>query len=187
MNSLFNDQCGLLCHLILKHQQAAHFRAFVRDGLNQGGEKSCVCVFYPERNSVCYEVRCWDEREKRRKKDLWSFLSFSRALRASCPPGPEQEKDRRWNEEGPEEVLFASGVCSCQLYSVSLLCGSTFLLYTFSPVHSPSVSSYFCTIKCCEEPPPPPKKAFPCSVFIPVALILVLLQSPLSTLALSLH
>lgn len=49
------------------------------------------------------------------------------ALRASCPSGPKQEKDRRWNEEGPEEVLTASGIAPCQLYSASLLSGSKFL------------------------------------------------------------
>lgn len=55
--------------------------------------------------------------------------------------------------------------CSCQLYSVPLLFGSSCLLPSFSFVPSFSVSPPppFCTVTCCRDLPP--KKALVCSLY----------------------
>lgn len=54
--------------------------------------------------------------------------------------------------------------CSCQLYSVPLLFGSSCLLPSFSFVPSSSVSPPpFCTVTCCRDLPP--KKALLCSLY----------------------
>lgn len=52
-------------------------------------EKMCVCVkFHSERNSVCHEVRCWDERGRRRKT-LWSFPVFPSCPESILPVWPQ--------------------------------------------------------------------------------------------------
>lgn len=103
---------------------------------------------------------------KEEKRAFWSFLSSPPALGASCPSGPEQEKDRRWNEEGPEEVLTASGVFLPTLFrSPSLwefVPPPLFLLCTFL-LCIPFPPPPFCTVTCCRDLPP--KKALLCSLY----------------------
>lgn len=96
-------------------------------------EDVCVCVLsFIQKGTVCAMRWGVEMKEGGEERTCEVSLYSPPALRASCPSGPKQEKDRRWNEEGPEEVLTASGIAPCQLYSASLLSGSKFLKPFFS-------------------------------------------------------
>lgn len=61
----------------------------VAEQTKEAREDVCLCVkFHSERNSVCHEVRCWDERGRRRK-NLWSFPVFPSCPESILPVWPQ--------------------------------------------------------------------------------------------------
>lgn len=124
----------------------------------------CVCVkINSERNSVCHEVRCWDERGKRRKKSLLKFPVFPSCPQSILPvwPGAGEGQTMKWGR------TRGSPHCFGRLFLPTLFCSPSlwefvppplFLLCTFLLCIPP-----FCIVTCCRDRPP--KKALLCSLY----------------------
>lgn len=187
-------QCGPPCHLIIKHQQAAHCRTLVPNkfnvqtrrgrnsretGWNTKEVRRVVCACFIQKGTVC--AMRWGVEMKERKEEKKTSLKFPVFL--PCPesilpawPRAGEGQTMKWGRTRGSPLRFR------RLFLPTLFCFPTLWKYIPSPLFLPCLFPLciFLLLHCkmLQRPHPPHKKHLP----TPFSL-----QSPSFSFSRSLH